>query len=292
MLRDVQDLENWYCTRAAQGREHAATQLLPTLSRGIFQALSLCWIVHLQCQSGYCLSARLRGLVECHLLLDCKASHHHPHRSLLRSSSLVIMKLIIVGGTGMVATELIRQSLAMPEITSVVAVARKAVKLDENAVHKAKFKSLLIKDYEEYPDTLKAEFAGAAACIWQVHSSFIFCFCVANIIHRTVAITPFRLSKFEFAEVKRVCQTCAVAGLKAICEANPTSLNPSPTKFIYMSAEGTPQDLTKKPFLMGDYQIMRVSQVKPSRKKHHLLLVSTHIHKYLGTYVLTSILCN
>jgi dTDP-4-dehydrorhamnose reductase len=84
------------------------------------------------------------------------------------------MKLIIVGATGLVATELIRQSLAMPEITSVVAVARKAVKLDdENAVHKAKFKSLLITDYEEYPDTLKAEFAGAAACIWQVHSSFI-----------------------------------------------------------------------------------------------------------------------
>jgi len=117
------------------------------------------------------------------------------------------MKLIIVGGTGMVATELIRQSLAMPEITSVVTVARKDVKLHENAVQKANFKSLLIKDYEEYPDTLKAESAGAAACIWQVPSSIIFCFYVANIIHRTVAIMPFRLSKFEFAEVKCVCQS-------------------------------------------------------------------------------------
>jgi dTDP-4-dehydrorhamnose reductase len=76
------------------------------------------------------------------------------------------MKLIIVGGTGLVATELIRQSLAMPEITSVVAVARRAVELEENAVNKAKFKSVLIKDYEEYPDTLRGEFAGANACIW------------------------------------------------------------------------------------------------------------------------------
>jgi len=147
------------------------------------------------------------------------------------------MKLIIVGGTGFVATELIRQSLAMPEITSVVAVARRAVELEENAVNKAKFKSVLIKDYEEYPDKLKGEFAGANACIW------------------TVAITPFKIGKLGFAEIKRVCQTCAVAGLKAICEANPVSAKP--TKFVYMSAEGTPQDLTKKPFMMGDYQIMR-----------------------------------
>lgn len=65
------------------------------------------------------------------------------------------------------------------------------------------------------------------------------------------------MSNFDFDEIKRVCQTCAVAGLKAICEANTAS--PKPTKFVYMSAEGTPQDLTKKPFMMGDYQIMRVS---------------------------------
>lgn len=47
-----------------------------------------------------------------------------------------------------------------------------------------------------------------------------------------------------------------MAGLKAVSEANAAS--PKPTIFVYMSAEGTPQDLSKKPFMLGDYQIMRV----------------------------------
>jgi len=76
------------------------------------------------------------------------------------------MKLIIVGGTGLVATELIRQSLAMPEITSVVAVARRPVQLEVDAVNKSKFKTVVIRDYEEYPDMLKGDFSGADACIW------------------------------------------------------------------------------------------------------------------------------
>ena len=76
------------------------------------------------------------------------------------------MKLIIVGGTGLVATELNKQSPTMPEITSVIAVARRAVELEGNAVNKSKLKTMLIKDYEQYTDTLKVEFAGADACIW------------------------------------------------------------------------------------------------------------------------------
>jgi hypothetical protein len=32
-----------------------------------------------------------------------------------------------------------------------------------------------------------------------------------------------------------------------------------PFRFIYLSAEGTPRDPSKKPPIMGDYQIMRVS---------------------------------
>lgn len=54
----------------------------------------------------------------------------------------------------------------MPEVTSVIAVARRAVELEENAENKSKFKTVLIKDYEEYTDTLKGKFAGADACIW------------------------------------------------------------------------------------------------------------------------------
>jgi hypothetical protein len=61
----------------------------------------------------------------------------------------------------------------------------------------------------------------------------------------------------DFAEVKRVCQNCTVAGLNAIKELAAASA--TPMTFIYMRAEGTTEDLTKKPFLFGDYSIMRVS---------------------------------
>lgn len=80
----------------------------------------------------------------------------------------------------------------------------------------------------------------------------------------------------DFAEVKRVCQTCTIAGLNAINEvsavpvkaavsntATASDMSTALTKattFIYMSAEGTPDDLRNKPFLFGDYSIMRVSQ--------------------------------
>lgn len=72
---------------------------------------------------------------------------------------------------------------------------------------------------------------------------------------RTVAVTPFRMG-IDFAEVKRVCQTCAIAGFKAMYEAGPAR----PFRFIFFSAAGTPLDLSKKPLIMGDYQIMRVSR--------------------------------
>ncbi|KAK7912188.1 hypothetical protein PG985_014669 [Apiospora marii] len=147
------------------------------------------------------------------------------------------MKVVIVGGSGLVATELISQSMAMAEITSVVAVARKPIELGADTVDHAKFKSMVIDDYERFGDPVRKELAGADVCIW------------------TVAITPGRLYQFDFAEVKRVCQDCTMAGLKAVSEANTDSAKT--TTFVYMSAEGTPEDLTKKPFFMGDYLLMR-----------------------------------
>ncbi|KAJ5579582.1 uncharacterized protein N7459_005567 [Penicillium hispanicum] len=144
------------------------------------------------------------------------------------------MKLIVAGATGLVGSEIIRQSLQVREITQVIALARKSVQIGDN-LDSSKLKSVVVRDYGEYSDDAKAELAGADACIW------------------TVAVTPFRTSSFDFAEVKRVCQDCTLAGFKAIYEAGPAR----PFRFLYFSAEGTPQDPTKKPALMGDYQIMR-----------------------------------
>ncbi|KAJ5372765.1 hypothetical protein N7517_004771 [Penicillium concentricum] len=144
------------------------------------------------------------------------------------------MKLIVAGATGLLGTEIVRQSLQMRDITRVVALARRPLQLDEG-IDTSKLRSVDIHDYGEYPDIVKAELAGAEACIW------------------TVAVTPFRTGGFDFAEVKRVCQDCTKLGFEAMYKAGPAR----PFRFMYLSAQGTPRDPTERPIIMADYQVMR-----------------------------------
>jgi transposase len=79
------------------------------------------------------------------------------------------MKLIIGGSTGFVATELLSQALKNPAITSIIALGRREATLtadaDSNAA-KAKLKSIICDNFEEYPDSVKSELENADACIW------------------------------------------------------------------------------------------------------------------------------
>lgn len=81
------------------------------------------------------------------------------------------MKIVIIGGTGLVATELIRQGLTIPEITLILAVARRPVQLEADAPNSSKFKSVTLQDYEQFTDTVRSELAGADVCIWWVPSA-------------------------------------------------------------------------------------------------------------------------
>jgi len=83
------------------------------------------------------------------------------------------MKLIIAGASGLVATEIIRQSLRQKDITTVLALARRPVTAPPgvSAADAAKLRSVVIKDYEEYPEDARREFADADACIWCVYLS-------------------------------------------------------------------------------------------------------------------------
>ncbi|KAJ6507904.1 putative nucleoside-diphosphate-sugar epimerase [Mycena vitilis] len=144
------------------------------------------------------------------------------------------MKLIVAGATGYVAQEVIRQSLRMPQVTSVVALARKPV-VAPDGEGASKLKSVVIKDYDNYSDEVKKEFAGADACIW------------------TVAITPSKSKSFPFDEVTRICQTSTLVGLKAMHDAGLDK----PFRFIYMSGTAAERDQTKKPSWMPEYSLMR-----------------------------------
>ncbi|KAK7750324.1 hypothetical protein SLS62_007732 [Diatrype stigma] len=137
------------------------------------------------------------------------------------------MKLIVAGATGYVAKEVVRQSLGRKEISSVIALARKPVPVPEglaNSADAAKLHNVCIEDYGQYPDHVKKEFAGAGACIW------------------TVGISPGTATTMDRDELKRVCDTCTIAGMKAMYEAGPAK----PFRFLYVCGETADRDQTKK----------------------------------------------
>jgi hypothetical protein len=81
------------------------------------------------------------------------------------------MKLIITGATGFVASEVLRQALLLPSITSIVAVARSPISAPEGTPNSSKLRSIVVPDYGTWSEDVKKEIAGADACIWYECSS-------------------------------------------------------------------------------------------------------------------------
>ena len=75
------------------------------------------------------------------------------------------MKVVIGGATGLLGSELVRQSLRMPAVTSVVALGRKPVSLPEGS-DAAKLRNVVVEDFGTYSEDARREFEGVAACIW------------------------------------------------------------------------------------------------------------------------------
>ncbi|MCJ1395203.1 hypothetical protein MMC18_008086 [Xylographa bjoerkii] len=154
------------------------------------------------------------------------------------------MKLIVAGASGFVATEVIRQSLSIAKITSVIALARRPVATPLNLGQSAdatKLHSIVLDNYGSYPDDVHQQLAGADACIW------------------TVAITPGKSRGIDFDEVRRVCQTYTLAGLQAMLKAHSEggSRDAPPFRFLYMSGSASERDPTKTPSFMPQYTLMR-----------------------------------
>ncbi|VUC26786.1 unnamed protein product [Clonostachys rosea] len=160
----------------------------------------------------------------------------------------IVTMLLICGGTGYVATELIRQGLALPQITNLVVLSRRPVTVPDSA-NASKLKQVLIDKYDEYPENVKKEFVGVNGCIW------------------TVAITPTKSTQYDFEVVRNVCQTSTMAFLNAFMDTKPTNK----LRFIYMSGSPCERDQTKRPWFHADYLLMRgetESKVDAFAKEH------------------------
>ncbi|PHH66825.1 hypothetical protein CDD81_5957 [Ophiocordyceps australis] len=147
------------------------------------------------------------------------------------------MKLIIAGSTGFVGTELVRQALAHPEITSVMALGRRETQMPSDAT-RDKLKSVVCNDFEKYPESVKNALAGADACIW------------------TIAITPLQSKSMPWEQTCKISRDYAVTGIKTLAQL-PRSSSAKPLRFIYMSGASSVRDAAQKPIVLGDYCLMR-----------------------------------
>ena len=93
------------------------------------------------------------------------------------------MKLVLAGSTGLVGTEVIRQSLLNPKVTSVIALTRRPIDVSAIAgntgggkpVDVGKVKSVVLEDFTNYPEDVKRHLVDADACIWYESDSFGAC---------------------------------------------------------------------------------------------------------------------
>lgn len=144
------------------------------------------------------------------------------------------MKLIVSGATGFLATEVIRQSLQRPEITSVVAVSRRPITAPQGA-DPSKLKNLVLKDFNHYSEADKKELAGAKGCIW------------------TIGLTPTKMSHLTPADHRRICLDYTMAGIKAMHEAGPEK----PLRFVYVSGFSISRDEKQRHWFAEEYLKLR-----------------------------------
>jgi nucleoside-diphosphate-sugar epimerase len=73
------------------------------------------------------------------------------------------MKIILTGSTGFIGSEVLLQALRHPHITSVVALSRRPLPIDD-----PKLTTVLLDDFTRFPESAIKQLEGATGCVWYV----------------------------------------------------------------------------------------------------------------------------
>lgn len=73
------------------------------------------------------------------------------------------MKVILTGATGWIGSGVLKRCLALPSITSIVALTRRTMDVQD-----AKLENIVHSDFKQYDDATIQKLKGAEACIWCV----------------------------------------------------------------------------------------------------------------------------
>lgn len=76
------------------------------------------------------------------------------------------MKVILTGSTGWIGSGVLKRCLALPSITFIVALTRRAIEIKD-----AKLQNIVHKDFLKYDESIIQQLRGAEACIWYVMQS-------------------------------------------------------------------------------------------------------------------------
>lgn len=143
------------------------------------------------------------------------------------------MKIILTGSSGFIGTEILSQCVSHPSITSIIALSRR-----ELPTTHPKLQTLILSDFESYPESLLVQLADAEACIY--------------------ALGDNDYSKPEINRRINLDYTLAAANAFANSLApRMKSTESRKFRFIYCSGFLTRRDQEKRLWFIGDMRKMR-----------------------------------
>jgi len=141
------------------------------------------------------------------------------------------MKIILTGSTGFIGSEVLRQCLSHPSITSIVVVSRRNIPITDS-----KIQLILHDDFSHYPPTLMSALAGAEACIYCLGSN--------------VPVRPPELNR-------RINFDYALGTAKSFSESLVTQNQEKRFRFVYLSGALPEKDPEKHLWFLAENRRMR-----------------------------------